>query len=142
MKQLIQICRTVNANWNERAYGGKPIFMFDNPSFHNLSEEDIATLKHEGAITSRSQIQRPPEYSGDFMQCIEHAHAIIAEAWWHHRLMHGTTLSWRVQKEQLDHIRLTHVTADVVARNVDKVVTLVEYIAEQGTGGYARSHMT
>lgn len=141
MKELIEIGRTVYAHWDETKYGGKPIFMFDNPSFHNLDDYDYHTLVNEGAIEDASQIQRPPVYSGDFMQCIEHAHAIIAAEWWQFRLTHGTSVSWKLHEEQLWDIALKKVTAQVVEKNVEQVLTLADFVAQQGTGGYARSHM-
>lgn len=57
---------------------------FDNPRNHDLSK-----LQYTGCNLGRSNVIRPPRYSGDFMQCIEHVHAIVCAEFQRQRFRQG-----------------------------------------------------
>lgn len=143
---LSRIAKKVNDNWPQdlKAMGdeGLPIFMYDGPSFHNITEEHIQSMIDEGLIKYAWQLKQAPRYSGDFMQCVEHAHAIIAAEWWFARLTNGCELEdetqelWQQHEEQLYGICLEKLSADSVAKNVEKVQVLLQAIVDEGTGEY------
>lgn len=127
--------KQVNDNWPWRERG-PPIFMFDGPSFHKLTEEHITDLIKGGLIKYRWQLMTAPRYSGDFMQCVEHGHAIISQAWFKQRIIEGGPETWQEREEQLLAIALQTLTAESVAKNVARLPALLQHIKSVGTGGY------
>ena len=116
-------------------------FMMDNPSVHQLSKTDIKRLKLEGHLKSKKQLRYAPRYSGDFMQCIEHVHAIICQRWWMRRMrMGGCELKggWEVWEGELRAVFFEMISAKGVQANVEKLKKLLAYIAREETGDYAR----
>ena len=113
------------------------IFMYDNPSIHNLDVGQKAQLLRPGLLLdSLDQLQQPPKYSGDMMQCIEHIHSWICSEWWRVRFREGEPLSNEDREAGLSNIFYEQVSPDSVRKNVQKLVRLLEHIVEQGTGGY------
>jgi hypothetical protein len=58
--------------------------MYDCPGVHQLSEKERQALVDSPAcnLETQEQLCTPSRFSGAFMQCIEHAHAIVCDAWW------------------------------------------------------------
>ena len=113
------------------------IFMCDNPSIHQLGDEHYEQLLLAGRLKSRDQIQFAPRYSGDFMQCIEHVHGVICRKWWWLRMANGTSQGWEQWEAELKEIFFKTVNAEGVSKNCAKVQKLVQWVKNNGTGGYA-----
>lgn len=132
--------RIIEAAWHK---WGDPetfhtvIFMMDNPSIHQLTDDDYARLLLAGRLVSRDQIQFAPRYSGDFMQCIEHVHGVICKKWWWLRMAHGTSEGWEQWEEELSKVFFRTINAKGVSKNCEKVQKLVQWVKKDGTGGYA-----
>lgn len=135
--ELVNIIRATYAGWPDPKKFGHPIFMYDNPSFHKLSQRDKEALRLDTPMQSLDQLQQPPPYSGDFMQCIEHVHANICNAWYKQRLQRGAAATLQGHREELEYIFQTKVTAQSVSDNVDKLMMLLAHVAVTGTGDYA-----
>lgn len=138
--QLRACMKHVNDNWPPLK--GCPIFMYDGPNFHKLDPDTIEDMIHGGLVRDVDQLQQPPRYSGDFMQCVEHGHAIIEDAWFKKRLVEGGPDTWQERGEQLLDIALQTLTADSIKRNVAKLHTLLVYIKGYGTGDYPPCHLS
>lgn len=142
LSEIIQNARKLWQQANPDRPFGECIFMYDNPSFHNISEEDKQWLLETPGLLERiDQLQRPPPYSGDFMQCIEHVHAVICDRWWYHRFRNGTPSSVAEQENQLYQIFWDVINPKGVTANCDKVWDLINYVVEQDTGDYAPPSM-
>ena len=112
--------------------------MYDNPSIHNLDEGQKAQLLRPGVLLdSLDQLQNPPKYSGDMMQCIEHVHAWICSEWWKDRFRNGDPLTNEDREAALGSIFYKLVTSESVTKNIDKLMRLLQHIDEVGTGDYA-----
>jgi hypothetical protein len=135
--ELALIIRAARRAWNDDATFHKVIFMFDNPRFHQMDEQHYVQLELAGDLVSRKQLKTAPRYSGDFMQCIEHVHAIICNKWWVKRMRDGQHGGWQVWEEELRSIFFGVIDAAGVQANCDKVHELVKDIADRGTGDYA-----
>lgn len=138
---LEQIILAARRAWKE-AYPNTPfrecIFMYDNPSIHNLDEGQKAQLLRPGVLLdSLDQLQNPPKYSGDMMQCIEHVHAWICSEWWKDRFRNGDPLTNEDREAALGSIFYKLVTSESVTKNIDKLMRLLQHIDEVGTGDYA-----
>ena len=134
---LSEIIKLAFFAWGDPKTFWKVRFMFDNPSFHQLSETDITRLLLEGYLKTRKQLCSPPRYSGDFMQCIEHVHAIICRIWWIRRLEQPQRPEWSDWEKDLEEIFRETITAEGVAKNCEKVKELMAWLVENDTGGYA-----
>ena len=137
---LEQIIIHARQAWKE-AYPDTPfrecIFMYDNPNFHNLDEGQKAQLYQPGVLLdSLDQLQNPPPYSGDMMQCIEHVHSWICGEWWKDRFRYGCPVTNEEREAALGTIFYTLVSADSVKKNVLKLIKLLEHIVHEKTGGY------
>jgi hypothetical protein len=133
-----QITAIVHAWWIRHGIEGTPIMMYDCPYFHDLKSWQLQAL-HLG----KGNVERPPRYSGDFMQCIEHVHAYVCAAFDRDSFEAGNP----VFDMEADFARMkacfeAKVTPEGVTRNCRKVMRLVRYIVQQGTGGYAPAKMT
>ena len=115
----------------------KVIFMSDNPRFHQLEEVHFQQLLLAGDLVSRDQIQYAPRYSGDFMQCIEHVHAIICRKWWIKRMKDGMQGEWEVWESELRSIFFGVIDAAGVQANCAQVRELAEHVFKANTGDYA-----
>ena len=121
------------------------IFMYDNPRVHNLNAVDKSALRRsrnfpEGLVDPDYQLQSPPTYSGDFMQCIEHVHGIICDAWWKQRFRGecgDVHAGWEQHEYDLVGVFERLISPESVGKNVDKLVELLQYVVEQGTGDFA-----
>lgn len=138
---LAEIIKAARRSWAE-AYPDTPfsecIFMFDNPSFHKLDEGQKAFLLCPGTLLdSLDQLQQPPRYSGDMMQCIEHVHSWICSAWFQQRFREGEPTNNADREAQLSTLFYELVTAESVRKNVDKLMRLLSYMVEKNDGGYA-----
>jgi hypothetical protein len=133
-----QITTTVHAWWSSRDIEGAPIMMYDCPHFHDLKDYQLQAL-HLGV----SNVQRPPRYSGDFMQCIEHVHAYVCAAF-DKDLLEAGNPAYDVDAHfaRMQACFETKVTPEGVTKNCRKVMRLVRYIVKQGHGGYAPASMT
>lgn len=143
---LEHIIKHARASWAE-AHPDVPfsecIFMYDNPSFHNLDEGQKAHLLRPGVLLdSLDQLQQPPCYSGDLMQCIEHVHALICSEWWKDRFRNGEPLTNEEREADLSTIFYKRVGPDSVKANVRKLMRLIDYIIQTGTGDYAPPSLT
>ena len=135
-----EICRTTKANWETQ--WGTPYFMYDNPSFHQLDQDQKNDLTSTGGISILQQLQNPPPYSGDFMQLIEHAHAIVAQRWFLQRLLEGAGLDIEKNEEDLRTIAMDVLTAGAMAKNIEKLQMLLHHVVKTGTGDYVLSALT
>lgn len=70
----------------------KFIFAFDNPITHDIDEDDLGNLR------TGEYIRRPPRYSPELMQAIEHSHAHTSKAYQKARLLTGHQ-HWDIQAE-------------------------------------------
>lgn len=120
----------------------KAIFMYDNPTFHRLSEVQKQWLLQKTPLVSAHQLKNPPCYSGDFMQCIEHVHAIICRRWWVERLGRDGEGTWEIWEAELQAIFNDTISAEGVSNNVLKLCQLLAHVSEKGTGDYAPSNLT
>ena len=138
---LEEIIKAARRSWAE-AYPNTPfsecIFMYDNPGFHNLDVGQKAHLLKPGKLLdSLDQLQQPPRYSGDMMQCIEHVHSWICSAWFKQRFREGEPTNNADREAQLSSLFYELVTPESVRKNVDKLVRLLNYMVEKNDGGYA-----
>lgn len=140
--ELIDIIDTTYDLCPDKSKFGEITFMYDNPSFHRLTEDEKLDILQETMLESVDQLQNPPRYSGDFMQCIEHVHGYICGAWANERLADGHKKTWQEHEADLRRIFNEKVTAENVTANVHKLVKLLERIKKDGTGGYAPSALT
>lgn len=140
LRHLCAIATKARKCW-ERVHLNRPFseckFIYDNPRVHNIEPDDLDWLQTAGYLDDIDQLIRPPVYSGDFMQCIEHIHAIICDAWFKERFRNGTPAGVEMRHEQLSRIFYKVVSAAGVTRNVDKVWKLVNHVCDRGTGDYA-----
>lgn len=138
--ELTMICRTCKASWPPGI--GLPYYIYDNPSFHKLDDEMKFNLKYTHAIDDVDQvIQHPPPYSGDIMQLVEHAHAIVAAKWFAQRLLTGAELNIERNLAELRAIAMACLTPEVISRNAVKLQMLLEHIVRTNTGDYAKSSL-
>ena len=135
------ICATYD-RWPDKSTFKDVIFMYDNPSFHNLTDEEKEDLVACTPLDNIGQLQHPPRYSGDFMQCIEHVHSIICNEWWSTRLKYKSAKQWEAREGELQSIFMKTVTAQTVTDNLTKLLHLCEYVAAVGTGDYAPLELT
>jgi hypothetical protein len=121
--------------------GATPIYAFDNPPFHSLSKEALTRLglKHgEGG-----NLLEVPRYSGDFMQCVEHAHAYVCKAYQKKRFRRGLpAFDCDVECRELCSAFKDIVTPSGIATDCQNVQKLVAHIVEMGDGGYADLRLT
>lgn len=140
LKHLGAITTAARKRWQE-VHPDRPFseckFIYDNPNFHNITAEDRDWLQQSGYLDDIDQLISPPVYSGDFMQCIEHVHAIICEAWFKERFRKGTPAGVEERAKELEEIFYTTISAAGVTANVDKLWKLVNFVYDQGTGDYA-----
>lgn len=76
------------------------------------------------------------------MQAIEHVHGYTCSAWYRQRLVECNKSSWQEHEADLAGIFSTKVTAENVTENVRKLWTLLQWVVQDGTGGYAPQSMT
>lgn len=140
LAHLTEITTIARKRWTE-VHPSRPFseckFIYDNPNMHNISAEDLDWLQVAGYLDDIDQLISPPVYSGDFMQCIEHVHAIICQAWFKERFRKGTPETVEMREEELSQIFFKSVTASGVTKNVDQLWQLVNYVHVQDTGDYA-----
>ena len=74
-------------------------FAFDNCGSHNVDGKAYALLKNN---LGTEQLLTPPKYSGDFMQVIEHCHAITMREYYRRYMQDGGS-SWDAA-EQWSHM--------------------------------------
>jgi hypothetical protein len=129
--------KAVEAEWDDEKFGGPPIFMWDNVHSHNLTPKQLRSLK----MTVES-IETPAPYSGDFMQAIEHVHALICSEF-HKQRFQKQLGSYNVDQDfaLLKQVFESKVTAESVTNACKRVVKLVQHIKDKGTGGYAPSRL-
>jgi hypothetical protein len=139
--KLSEIIKLAHEAWIKSGHAAstfhKVRFMFDNPGFHGVDDTDVKRLLLKGYLQSEKQLCQPPRYSGDFMQCIEHVHAIICRIWWRKRLEMEDRGEWEQWERDLREIFMETITAEGVTNNCKKVIQLMEWLVENDTGGYA-----
>lgn len=112
--------------------------VFDNPKVHDLSKADQLEIH----IGTKSGI-RPPPYSGDFMQPIEHSHGIICTEFNKRRFQMGWKEYDVVRDGELMHQCFKNmIRASSVKEDCERVLRLVKHIVQNGDGGYAPPKMT
>lgn len=131
---LIQ--KIIHVKWDSEKYG-EPVLMWDNLHAHNLQKAELAGL-HLG----NRNVRKPPPYSGDFMQPIEHTHGTICAAFHKLRFQQGLP-AYDVQKdfELLKKAFFNTVKPSAVEADCKRVQTLVKHVAHENTGGYAPTKM-
>ncbi len=136
-RALSEIAAIMHTRYNS-VYGRTGKVAFDNPSFHALS-----ALQFTGCNLGKNNIIRPPRYSGDFMQCIEHVHATVCSEFQKQRFREGR-MPFDLEKDgaHLKKVFFDMVCGEGVRNNCAKVMRLVSHVAEQGHGGYAISKLT
>lgn len=129
---------------HDPAYGwdfdkwGPPILCYDNPSFHKLSPELL-----QACNIGTSSVMRPPRYSGDFMQCIEHVHGYVCQAFQRKMYVHGLReYDFEKHSELLEDTFFATVTPKAVAANCEKLQVLVKHVLDTKTGDYAPPRLT
>jgi hypothetical protein len=117
---------------------GTPVAVFDNPHNHDLSKLELLE-----ANLGKANVVRPPRYSGDFMQCIEHTHGSVCEAYHKQRFAAGLLpYNFDVESDRLRNIFVTTVHAESVMNDCIRVMQLVRTIRDTGHGDYAPLSMT
>jgi hypothetical protein len=115
-----------------------PLFAYDNPNVHKLPPQ---LLKSTGI--DKTALLRPPRYSGDIMQCIEHVHALVCSAYEKERFRAGNrAFDLEQDGEHLTATFYDKVTPEGVAKNCAKLTQLLEHVCEAGTGDYAPQRLT
>lgn len=127
---LAEIIHATHKEWPADIPFHKDLFMLDNPSFHQLTEEQIEWLLAHTPLESKEQLVNPPCNSGDFMQCIEHVHAIICQKWWRERLGREDQGGWEMWEAELQAIFNATITAEGVSSNIEKLWKLLEHVRE------------
>jgi hypothetical protein len=110
-------------------------FAFDNPSNHNVKASDLTSL------LPGEEIIRPPRYSPELMQAIEHCHGYTRKAYLAARMALGQT-AWDIQAEWMT-MRETFfqvATPETVSRTVDRVQEAARQIVEAGGGRIERKY--
>lgn len=134
---LRDITQIVHTDYNVKTNRAGKV-AFDHPRNHALSE-----LQYTSCNLGRSNVVRPPRYSGDFMQCIEHVHAIVCTEYQKQRFRQGRVpFDVAADGAHLKEVFFSKVSAAGVLANCSKVMRLVSHVAEQGHGGYATSKLT
>lgn len=134
---LGEIAEIMHVKYNQK-YDRAGKLAFDNPRCHALSD-----LQYTGCNLGVNSVIRPPRYSGDFMQCIEHVHAFVCSEYQKQRFRDGNG-PFDVAKDgvHLERVFFETVNAQGVRKNCEKVRLLVAHVAEQGHGGYATCKLT
>jgi hypothetical protein len=122
--------------WDYSKYS-PPVLVFDNPKVHNLTKAELLEL-HIGT----KSVLRPPAYSGDFMQPIEHAHGTICAEFKKRRFQRG----WKeydlaVDGQLMRQCFNSMITAKSVQLDCERVLRLVKHMVQTGNGGYAPPSM-
>jgi hypothetical protein len=134
---LSEITEIMHAKYN-MVTGRSGKVAFDCPRNHALSK-----LQYTSCNLGVNDVVRPPRYSGDFMQCIEHVHAIVCAEFQRQRFRQGRApFDVDADGAHLKEVFFSKVTAAGVRANCEKVMRLVSHVAEQGHGGYAISKLT
>jgi hypothetical protein len=140
--QLSSIILTTQARLPPGYAADEIIYMFDGPRFHQLHPEDTDEVCAHTGVDAR-QLQSPPRYSPDMMQCVEHVHGIICDAWWTERIWNACKpdapppdMTREVDFAALERIFKSKITPESVAANVAKLKRLLLAIKKRGTGGY------
>lgn len=134
---LQKMAEIVHARWDYSLCAYRPTWAFDNPNFHKLSRAQL-TMCNIG----RNNVQRPPRYSGDFMQCIEHVHGFVCMAFKKENFQTGReAYNMEVHGAKLRALFLRMVTPNGVLRDCRNVMALVKHISDANDGGYAPPNM-
>jgi hypothetical protein len=133
---MLKITEIAQAKLQHHSEG--PIFIYDNPHNHNMTSEQLFAC-HLGKGT----VIRPPRYSGDFMQCIEHVHGYVCAAYLKDYYRAGVKgYNVDVEQDRLRKVFFEKVTADGIALNCIKLMKLVKRVRDDGNGGYAPPDLT
>jgi hypothetical protein len=132
MKELKAL---INLKWDHEMYG-TPVFAYDNPHFHNLTPAMLAELGWSDA----DQL-RPPCYSGDFMQPIEHVHSQVCTKFKKNLFTAGRP-AWNLNTyEKMLQDAFDMVTPESVEKDCKRVIKLCKHVRHTD-GGYAPPNMT
>lgn len=135
---LEAIINAAYAAWPADGTWKEVVFVFDNPSFHAIDDITLDRFKLGGRLRDvKEQLQHPPRYSGDFMQCIEHVHGSLCSAWRTSRLMLGTSNDFATNDCQAQRFFRETVSRESVTKNIKRLTKLLEYLVEADTGGWA-----
>lgn len=133
--------RSARAKWLIHRPGvpfRKCTFVYDNPNFHKLSEEQKKDLVKPGELLdSIKQVVEASPYSGDIMQPIETTHGTICEEWAKQRFAGGCSDEVDEMEQELRDIFERMITAKSVQANIRKLVKCLYHIAHVSKGGYA-----
>ena len=134
---LQKMAQIVHARWDYNRCAYRPTWAYDNPNFHNLSRAQL-TMCNIGT----HNVIRPPRYSGDFMQCIEHVHGFVCDAFKKENFQTGReAYSMEVHGAKLSALFFRMVTPNGVLRDCRNVMALVKHISDANDGGYAPPNM-
>jgi hypothetical protein len=145
-----QLCAIILSNQAKLPLGhtaDEAIYMYDGPRFHQLTAEDVDEVCMRTGVQPR-QLQHPPRYSGDMMQCVEHVHGTICDAWWNERAWNACKpdappfdSSREVDFAALERIFKCRITPESVAANVVKLKKLLRAMKKRGTGEFEDKHL-
>jgi hypothetical protein len=108
--------------------------MFGNSSVRDLdaAEKQALVDGRLGRLCPLKKLgQKPPTYSGDFMQCIEYVDAIICDAWWKLRFQCRSAGDLEAGYRDLSGIVRDGVSAESVRSDEHKVCTRVDHICKK-----------
>lgn len=139
---LFEVIVAAASRWPQDGSWSNAMFVFDNLHAHNLDENQMDRLDYalreiaRVQFDSRRQLVRPPRYSPDFMQCIEHVHSTISKAWWEERVLHPCEYDVLDAYHWLKYIFETRVTRDSVEKNVDQLMCHLRDVIGKSHGSY------
>jgi hypothetical protein len=110
-------------------------FAFDNPNNHNIKRADLPNLR------AGEKIIRPPRYSPELMQAIEHSHGYTQKAYLASRMEAGAA-SWDIQAEWrcIRDVFFAVNTPAVVTKTVGRVQEAARQIIKAKGGRIAREY--
>lgn len=135
---LQKIALIVHARWDYEKCPHRPTFVYDNPNFHNLSAKQLTACN-----IGKANVQRPPRYSGDFMQCIEHVHGYVCAAFIKKHFQTGReAFDTEKHGNMLRQLFLRMVKPSGVLADCCNVMELVKHVRDVSFGRYAPPNMS
>jgi predicted transcriptional regulator len=116
--------------------------MYDSPNFHRLSTVSKEELLDDDLLDSLDQLAHPSVQSGDFMQAIEHVHAIICQKWCKERFREGLATDVSDREAELMKVFYETISPESVQANMRKLWELLQYVVQNGTGDYGPPHLS
>jgi hypothetical protein len=143
-KHLGAIVNLTETLWDWEQFPDGPIFVLDNPGFHNVPKKDLEKMGTKGGLVEGQNLLRPPKYSGDFMQAIEHVHGTICSAYRKKRFQAGDKFEIGAACRELSELfgNGKLVSAASVSGDCLRVLQLVHTIVERNSGDFVDMKMT